>query len=58
MAEQCFKRQGSEPPACGVHNVMLMETQNSEKLTTLGLAVTFYVCPASGQTIRDAATQH
>jgi hypothetical protein len=58
MAEQCFKKQGSDPPVCGIHNVMLMETQNSERLTALGLTVTFYVCPASGQSIRDASTQH
>jgi hypothetical protein len=56
MAEQCFKKQGSDPPICGVHNVMLMETQGPEKLTALGLTVTFYICPASGQTIRDAAS--
>jgi len=58
MAEQCFKKQGSDPPVCGVHDVMLMETRSPEKFTALGLAATFYVCPASGQTIRDAATQH
>jgi len=27
MAQECFKKKGSDPPVCGVHNVRLIETR-------------------------------
>ena len=27
MAEQCIKKQGSNPPICGVHNAQLVQTE-------------------------------
>ena len=53
MAEQCFRKKGSNPPVCGVHNVLLLPTHSSDPNPN----VKFFVCPVSGQTIRDVATQ-
>jgi len=53
MVQQCFSKPGSNPPTCGIHNMPLQPTNTSDPDPN----VKFYVCPASGQTIKDAATQ-
>jgi hypothetical protein len=58
MAEPCFKKKDSDPPVCGVHDVLLLEHHSSEDsvLSKFGDFV-FHVCPVSGYVVRDSATQ-
>lgn len=52
MAEQCFRKKNSNPPVCDVHNVPLLPTNTTDP----NPSIRFFVCPTSGQTIRDIAT--
>ena len=45
MADQCFKKPGSNPPVCGIHNAPLQPTHSYNP------NVTAFVCPVSGKTI-------
>jgi len=55
MDKPCFKKEGTNPPVCGVHNVMLRETSTSREVGTMGLRdFPFYRCPVSGQAIGDS----
>jgi hypothetical protein len=56
MAAQCFKKKDSNPPTCGVHNVPLINAKLPYELLATGLkAVTFLVCPVSGEVLTDRA---
>jgi hypothetical protein len=56
MAEPCFTKKGSNPPACGVHNVPLRQLKTSQDIRLLG-EFSFLMCPVSGQVVNDPATQ-
>jgi hypothetical protein len=57
MAEQCFKKKDSNPPACGVHNVPLVRKHLSNEMVAAGYkGFTFLVCPTSGAVLNDEAT--
>jgi len=58
MAEPCFNKKDSEPPVCGVHNVLLIKSQSSEDsvISKFGDFV-FYVCPVSGYVVSDTPPQ-
>jgi hypothetical protein len=56
MKEQCFKKKGSKPPVCGVHNVPLVRKQLPDELIASGYkAFTILVCPVSGTVLNDEA---
>jgi hypothetical protein len=56
MVEPCFKKEDSDPPACGVRNVPLIRHQSYENsaLSKFG-DFAFFVCPVSGHVVRDSA---
>jgi hypothetical protein len=57
MKDRCFKKKGSNPPVCGVHNVPLLRKQLPVELIAAGFeAFTFVVCPVSGEVLDDEAT--
>jgi hypothetical protein len=48
MAHRCFKKKGSNPPVCVVHNVRLVQR------TAEGYGgFTFLVCPVSDEVINE-----
>jgi hypothetical protein len=54
MAEPCFKKKVSNGLVCGVHNVPLTQQKSSDFLETSGLgSFTFFICPVSGDVVRD-----
>jgi hypothetical protein len=55
MAEQCFMKEGSHPPVCGLHNVelVLAETPIDQLAPHLG-RITVFMCPVSGLVVVDA----
>jgi hypothetical protein len=54
MAEQCFKKKGTNPPVCGVHNVRLVTKQLPNGLIAPGYkGFTFLFCPVSGVVLSD-----
>jgi hypothetical protein len=54
MKERCFRKQGSNPPVCAVHNVPLAEKRLPEDLIATGYkAFTFLVCPVSGEVLNE-----
>jgi hypothetical protein len=54
MAESCFKKKNTNPPACGVHNVALVEDRVSIDSNAPGLGkITCYRCPATGTVVPD-----
>jgi hypothetical protein len=58
MAEHCLIKKGSNPPACGVHNVRLVPRQTShESIVEIAGHFTFLVCPVSDQVV-GAPTTH
>jgi hypothetical protein len=58
MTEQCFKKQGSNPPICGVHNVQLVQTEVriDQYAPQLGL-ISCLKCPVSGAVISNDKTK-
>jgi hypothetical protein len=55
MAEQCFRKKGSIPPVCGVHNVPLVQSHVSIDRNSPGLGeVTCLRCPVSRFVALDA----
>jgi hypothetical protein len=47
----------SDPPVCGVHNVMLAHRQLPEGSITPGYkAFTYLACPVSDEVVNEAAT--
>jgi hypothetical protein len=58
MAEPCFRKEDSDPPICGVHNVRLVEKQLPDEMIGSGYqGFTFLVCPVSGAVLNDDATR-
>jgi hypothetical protein len=56
MTEPCFNKKGSNPPTCGVHNVLLVHKQLPQELIAAGFkGFTFLVCPVSGAVLSDRA---
>ena len=56
MAEQCFKKKGSNPPVCGAHNVPLVRERVPDDMIAAGFkAFTYLACPRSGQLLNDEA---
>ncbi|HUD56928.1 MAG TPA: hypothetical protein VMR02_16975 [Terracidiphilus sp.] len=54
MNKRCFRKKGSNPPICGVHNVPLAQKHIPDDMVAAGYkAFTFLVCPASGEVIND-----
>ena len=54
MAEQCFRKENSNPPVCGVHDVRLIMKQLPEEMITVGYKpLTFSACPVSGAVLND-----
>jgi hypothetical protein len=54
MAEKCFKKEDSEPPVCGVHDVPLIKRQLPEEMIAVGYKfLTFLACPVSGAVLND-----
>jgi hypothetical protein len=54
MAEQCFKKKGSNPPVCGVHNVPLVQNRISIDPLAPGLGhITCFRCPVSHAIVLD-----
>jgi hypothetical protein len=56
MTKPCFRKVGSNPPICGVHNVPLERTQLSAEMVAAGYkGFTFLVCPVSGTVLNEIA---
>jgi hypothetical protein len=56
LEEPCFKKEGSNPPACGVHNVSLIKKHLPNELIASGHeGFTFLACPVSGTVLNDEA---
>jgi hypothetical protein len=54
MAEQCFKKKGSNPHVCGVHNVPLVQNRISNDPLAPRLGhITLLRCPASHAVVPD-----
>jgi hypothetical protein len=48
MAERCFRKKGSDPPLCGVHNVGLVLSKIRHDLLVPYIGhVTCLICPVS-----------
>jgi hypothetical protein len=57
MAERCFRKEDSNPPLCGVHNVLLVLKQLPFEFIAAGYkGFTFLVCPKSGDVLNYEAT--
>jgi hypothetical protein len=55
MAEQCFKKKGTDPPVCGVHNVPLVQSQVPIDRDSPGpMQITCLRCPVSRAVALDA----
>jgi hypothetical protein len=54
MEVLCFMKANSQPPLCGIHNVVLVERELpiDPHATHLG-HITGYICPVSGQLVRE-----
>jgi hypothetical protein len=54
MGPRCYRKTESNPPACGLHNVLLVKTVISidQNAPHLG-RVACYVCPASETVVQD-----
>lgn len=54
MAEHCFRKKDSNPPLCGVHNVLLVEGEASiDPLAPYLGSVTCLICPISRLVVLD-----
>ena len=54
MEKQCFKKNGSNPPICGLHNVPLVRKHLPDELIASGhKSFTIVVCPVSGEVFND-----
>lgn len=57
MAEQCYVKKDSHPPACGVHGVVLIRKKLPDALIAAGYkGFSFFVCPVSGVVLNDEAS--
>jgi hypothetical protein len=58
METRCFKKKGSNPPMCGIHNMPLVEATLPIDANSPHLGhVTCYVCPVSNRVADEAAAQ-
>jgi hypothetical protein len=58
MEQSCFQAKGSTPPACGVHNVLLvLDTLPIDAHNPHLGQITCYLCPVSRKVVADVATQ-
>jgi len=56
MTRPCFRKGGSNPPICGVHNVKLVQKELSAEMVAAGYkGFTFFICPVSGTVLDDEA---
>jgi hypothetical protein len=54
----CFRKKGSNPPVCDVHNVLLERKELSAEMVAAGYkGFTFLVCPVSGTVFDDEAAK-
>jgi hypothetical protein len=54
MPEQCFRKEDSSPPVCGVHAVRLVTKHLPDDMIAVGYKpLTFLVCPVSGVVLND-----
>jgi hypothetical protein len=54
MAEQCFKKEDSNPPVCGTHDVQLTTKHlPDEMIAAWYKPLTFLACPVSGAVLND-----
>ena len=55
MGPQCFREKDSNPSACGVHNVALVQSTIpiDENAPYLG-QVTCWICPVGGTVLQDS----
>jgi len=54
MAAACFMKDKSNPPMCGIHDVALVQSTLPIDPNAPHLGqVTGFVCPVSGQLVRD-----
>jgi hypothetical protein len=54
MTRACFKKKGSNPPMCGVHNVPLIQQRSFDDSASAGIGdFTFLVCPVSSAVVND-----
>jgi hypothetical protein len=54
MAKQCFRKENSNPPVCGVHDAQLIMKQLPDEMIAVGYKpLTFFVCPVSGAVLND-----
>jgi hypothetical protein len=54
MTDHCFKKTGSNPPTCGVHNVPLVRKELPVEMMAVGYkGFSFLVCPVSGAVFDD-----
>ena len=54
MTEQCFRKEDSNPPVCGVHEVPLITRQLPDEMIAVGYKyLTFLACPVSGAVLND-----
>ena len=54
MTEPCFRKRGSNPPVCGVHDVPLVPGELPEEFLAAGYkGFTFYECPVSRTVVKD-----
>jgi hypothetical protein len=54
LAGQCFRKKGSNPPMCGLHNVPHIRKQLPDEMIAAGYkAFTFLACPVSGEVLSE-----
>jgi hypothetical protein len=54
MTEQCFRKEDSNPPVCGVHGVRLIMKQLPDEMIAVGYkSLSFLACPVSGAVLND-----
>lgn len=55
MEQPCFKEEGSDPPACGVHHVPLIDGETGiDALAPYRGQLTYLKCPVSQLIVLDS----
>jgi hypothetical protein len=58
VAEPCFRKEDTNPPTCGVHNVLLLKKQLPTEMVGAGYkGFTYLVFPVTGTVLNDPAKQ-
>jgi hypothetical protein len=56
MTKPCFRKVGSNPPICGVHNVQLVRKELPDEMVAAGYkGFTFLVSPVGGIVLNEIA---